>query len=164
MTKSLLFTDGSVHPQTKVGFGAYLLLQESTLSSHVSLQNIQTKKFENTSSTKLELETLLWAFKEIDIKLFPLLVYTDCQNILGLMKRREKFEHNNYKSKTGKEIKNHLLYKEFYAFTDLYTCEFIKIKGHQKKEFKDELDKIFSLVDKAARNALRENILQESYL
>jgi ribonuclease HI len=164
MSKTLLFTDGSANPQTQVGFGAYLLLEEDNISCPASLQNIQTKKFQNTSSTKLELETMLWAFKEMDIRVFPLLVYTDCQNILGLAKRREKFEHNNYLSKTGKEIKNHLLYKEFYAFTDLHSCEFIKIKGHKKKEFKDELDKIFSFVDKAARNALRENILQESDL
>ncbi|MBU1216277.1 ribonuclease H [bacterium] len=164
MSKSLLFTDGSANPQTQVGFGAYLLLQKDNIFCPASLQNIQTKKFEHTSSTKLELETLLWAFKEIDIKLFPVLVYTDCQNILSLMSRREKFEQNNYKSKTGKEIKNHLLYKEFYIFTDLHKCEFSKIKGHKKKEFKDELDKIFSLVDKTARNALRENTLQESHL
>jgi ribonuclease HI len=164
MSKTLLFTDGSVNPQTKIGFGAYLLIQKDNISFPTSLQNIRTKKFENTSSTKLELEALLWALKEIDTKIFPLLVYTDCQNILGLGRRREIFEQNNYKSKSGKEITNHLLYKEFYIFTDLHKCEFSKIKGHKKKEFKDEIDKVFSLVDKAARNALRENTLQESDL
>ncbi|MBU1927464.1 ribonuclease H [bacterium] len=160
MPKNLLFTDGSVNPKTQIGFGAYLFLKGDNIAKPTLVQNIQTKKFENTSSTKLELETLLWALKEVNAKVFPLLIYTDCQNILGLMTRREKFENNNYISKTGKEIKNHLLYKEFYAFTDLHKCEFVKIKGHKKKEFKDELDTMFSLVDKAARNALRENTLQ----
>lgn len=161
--KTLLFTDGSVNPQTKIGFGAYLLLEEDELGS-TSLQNIKTKKFEDTSSTKLELEALLWALNEIDKNLFPLLIYTDCQNILGLMQRRENFEKNNYMSKTNKQSKNHLLYKEFYTLTDLHQCDFVKVKGHKKKDTKDELDKIFSLVDKAARNALRENAFQESDL
>ncbi len=59
-------------------------------------------------------------------------------------------------SRTNKRIKNHELYKEFYKITDLLDCDFVKVKGHKKQEAKDEIDKIFTLVDKASRNALRE--------
>ena len=51
-----LFCDGSVNPKTKIGFGAYFIYDEN-----LEKQNIKIKKFVDTSSTKLELEVLLWA-------------------------------------------------------------------------------------------------------
>lgn len=122
----------------------------------ISKDKIKTKRFENTSSSKLELEALLWAFSEFNGANYKIFVYTDCQNIIGLKTRRERFEKNDYLSRTNKRIKNHELYKAFYKITDLLDCEFVKVKGHKKKETKDEIDKIFTLVDKASRNALRE--------
>ncbi len=62
-------------------------------------------------------------------------------------------------SRSNKRIINHELYKEFYKITDLLDCEFVKVKGHKRQETKDEIDKIFTLVDKASRNALREALL-----
>ena len=85
-------------------------------------------------------------------------VYTDCQNIIGLENRREKLEKNDYKSGKGKLMNNHDLYKKFYKFFDKTNLVFIKVKGHKKTSLKDEIDNIFNLVDKASRNALREDI------
>ncbi len=118
-------------------------------------ESIKLKKFENTSSTKLELQTLLWALNEIDIKDNKLIVYTDCQNILNLETRREYLELNNYFSQNNKRLNNYLLYQEFYKCVDKLNCEFIKVKGHKRKKEKNEIDNIFSLVDKASRQALR---------
>lgn len=150
-----LFTDGSVNPQSGVGIGGYLLLEKLEFST-LHLEKIKIKKFENTSSTKLELETLLWALDEVNLKNFKIVVYTDCQNIIGLNARRDRFEKNNYMTSKGKLIKNHELYKEFYKRSDMLDCEFIKVKGHKKISEKDEIDKLFTLVDRATRNALRE--------
>ena len=144
-----LFCDGSVNPQLKIGFGAYFILDENN-------QNIKTKMFENTSSTKLELEVLLWAFEDLTIKNEKIEVYTDCQNILSLLSRREKLEKNDYKTSTNKEVKNRFLYEKFYLLLDSFEIEFIKVKGHKKSSLKDEIDKAFNLVDKASRKALRE--------
>ena len=152
-----LFCDGSVNPQIKVGFGAYFILDEN-----IQNQNIKTKKFENTSSTKLELEVLLWALEDENIEETKVQVYTDCQNIFSLLNRREKLESNNFKTSTNKIVKNELLYKEFYSFIDKYEIEFIKVKGHKKSSLKDEIDKAFNLVDKASRSALREFIKGEN--
>ena len=153
-----LFCDGSVNPQTKIGFGSYFIYDENSLK-----QDIRIKKFLDTSSTKLELEVLLWALKDINlitedksISMKSIIVYTDCQNILGLEKRREKLESNNYKTSTGKIVKNHEIYKEFYEITDILDCTFEKVKGHKKSSQKDDIDKLFNLVDKASRKALRE--------
>jgi len=155
-----LFTDGSANPQKKIGFGAYLLLNEDKLhSTTLSKNDVVTKKFEDTSSSKLELEAMLWALNEICEKNNEVIVFTDCQNIIGLKDRREKFEKNNYITSKKTLIKNHELYKEFYRLTDKMECNFVKVKGHKKNEEKNKIDNIFSLVDKAARDALREAVL-----
>jgi hypothetical protein len=145
-----LFIDGSVHPQTKVGFGAYLIY-DSTAKE----QTIQHKRFDNTSSTLQELQTFLWAFKDERLHEQKVQVYTDCQNLLSLLKRRKKLQNNGYMTSSGKRLKHWALYELFYEITDRFDCEIIKVQGHKKNRFKDEQDKIFSLVDKQARTLLR---------
>ncbi len=152
-----MFTDASVNPQSGIGFGAYLLLD--TLDFFPNLETkIKTHQFNNTSSTKLELETLLWAFDELSLENYQVVIYTDCQNIIGLEARRDGFERKNYMTSKAKQIKNHELYKDFFTRVDILDCEFIKIKGHKKSSLKNEIDEIFSLVDKATREALRKTI------
>lgn len=153
-----LFTDSSVNPQEKIGFGSFLIIEDENLSFENLKKTIKTKKFENTSSTKLELQTLLWALDEIENKNYLIEVYTDCQNIINLKDRREKLEKNEYKSSQGKLINNHELYKLFFEKSDKLDLVFIKVKGHKKNSLKDEIDTIFNLVDKASRNALRNQI------
>ena len=154
-----LFTDGSVNPQSGVGFGAYLLLEKKEFISDELEKKVKTKKFKNTSSTKLELETLLWALDEVSLKNSKIIVYTDCQNIIGLSARRDGFEKKNYMTSKAKLIKNHELYKEFFKRVDILECEFVKVKGHKKASVKNEIDEIFTLVDRASRDALRGTIL-----
>lgn len=151
-----LFTDASVNPQTKVGYGAYLLIGEFEVEAPLSKFKINTKRFQNTTSSKLELETFLLALDKVPTKNSKIIVYTDCQNIISLKEREEKIKKNNYRTRRGTMIKNHELYKKFYEMVDLYECDFIKVKGHKKSEDKDTVDKIFTLVDKACREALRD--------
>lgn len=159
MKKIKLFTDSSVNPQEKIGFGSFLILEEKEISFEDMKKDIKIKRFENTSSTKLELQTFLWALDEINDKNIIIEVYTDCQNIIGLQDRREKLEKNNFYSSSGKLMNNHELYKDFFEKTDELNLIFIKVKGHKKNSLKDEIDTIFNLVDKASRSALRENML-----
>ena len=161
MTKQKLFllSDASADAKTKLGFGAYLILSEEELTQISPLTAIKTKSFEDTSSSKVELQTLLWALSEIDSSKYKVIIYTDCQNTIGLVERRERLEKNNYISKSNKILNNHELYKEFYARIDSFEYELLKIKGHKKKDTKDALDKIFTLVDKASRSALREALM-----
>lgn len=151
-----LFTDGSVHAQSKIGFGAYLLVTDIELSveSHKAL--VKVKYFENTSSTKLELQTLLWALKEVQELARSLRVYTDSQNILGLRGRRARFEKNEYRSKNNLLLQNHELYKEFFSLSDQMDFEILKVQGHKVSNQKDNIDRLFTLVDRASRNALRK--------
>ncbi|MDD2789568.1 MAG: ribonuclease H [Sulfurimonas sp.] len=157
--KLFLFTDASADAKTKVAYGAYILLDEDALTS--SLCDVKTKRFEETTSSKVELQTLLWALSEINSHKSTLVIYTDCQNTIGLIERRKRLEKNNYITGANTPVRNQELYKEFYKIIETIDYEFVKIKGHKKKEDKNALDKIFTLVDKASRNALREGIKQQ---
>jgi ribonuclease HI len=154
MIPQMLFTDGSVDTKTKIGFGAYLFINENIDNTEPKRLEVKTKQFENTSSTKLELQTLLWALNDIDFSNNPILIYTDSQNIIGLLERRKRLEQNNFSSKKNSLIKNHQLYKEFYQIIDKLNLTFVKVEGHKTSKQKDKIDRLFTLVDKASRNAL----------
>ena len=149
----MLFTDGSVNPQLRIGYGAYLVCPEGGGSSNSLADYIRLRLFVETTSTKLELQTLLWALSEITAA--EIISYTDSQNIAGLNSRRKALEENDYYAKNGKRLKNHKLYKQFYKFTDDLNITFSKVKGHTPSNKKSDIEKIFSLVDRASRNALR---------
>ena len=153
----MLLMDGSVNPQTNIGYGAYLAVSERGLSLDSLRPCVKVRRFEHTSSTKLELQTLLWALSEIHALGSKVIVYTDSQNIMGLQGRRDGFEQNDYRSKKNKRLNNYGLYQEFYRMIDHLDCKFVKVRGHQVSNQKDVIDRIFALVDRASRNALRRD-------
>ena len=65
MTSLRLFTDGSVNPKSKVGYGAYLAVLLEIPYSKAFKADVKVKKFEQTSSAKLEIQTLIWALISI---------------------------------------------------------------------------------------------------
>ena len=156
----MLFTDGSVNPQTKIGYGAYLAVTDINLSVDSMKDQVYIKRFEDTSSTKLELQTLLWALEIIKPEGKKVILYTDSQNIIGLLGRRKHFEKNNYYSKNGKRIANFELYQEFFRIIDQLDCKILKVMGHKKSYQKENTDKLFTLVDRASRKALRDDTFQ----
>ncbi len=154
-SQPILFTDGSVNPLSNIGYGAYLLTSINDFEDPQLATRIRLKRFANTSSSKLELQTLLWALRDIEPKGPTLNIYTDSQGILSLLRRRKRLEENDYRSSKGNPIANRDLYREFYNVIDRIDCVFTKIDGHLKSDRKNEIDRAFSLVDKAARKALR---------
>ena len=156
MEEIKLFTDGSVNTQSKIGYGSYLLISENKLLSESINSKVELKRFEETNSTKLELQTLLWALSKIETDGINITIYSDSQNVINLLKRRERLEQNNYISNKNKLLNNFLLYKEFYKITDVISCKFVKVDGHKKAEQKNDIDWLFALVDKASRKALRK--------
>jgi len=157
-----IFTDGSVNTESKVGYGAFLLIQDINSSVESLKDKVRLKRFEQTSSTKLELQTFLWALEETIASgngdKIVITAYTDSQNIIGLPGRRQRLEQNNYFSAKNKRLSNYELYQEFYQLTSQINCNFIKVSGHQPSGEKDKIAKIFSLVDRASRGALREDL------
>ncbi len=155
MDELILLTAGSVSTLSNIGYGAYLAVSERGLSLDLLRTRVKVRRFENTSSTKLELQTLLWALSDIQALGSKVIVYTDSQNIMGLQGRRDRFEQNDYRSKENKRLKNYELYREFYRMIDQLDCELVKVRGHQVSNQKDAIDRLFTLVDRASRNALR---------
>lgn len=150
-----LFTDGSVNTTTNVGFGAFMILNDDELLATHTKPEVRLKRFEETSPVRLELQTLLWVFTEIGEFKGKVTVYTDSQNIIGLPGRRARLEKNDFYSKSGRRINHYELYQQFYQLLDELDCEFIKIKGHKKTGLKNDTDRLFTLVDRASRNAVR---------
>ena len=157
MKELMLFTDGSVNTKSKIGYGAYLTVAERGLSMDLLKTQVKVKRFEHTSSTKLELQTLLWALNDIQEVRLKVIVFTDSQNIIGLQGRRDRFEQNSYYSKKGKRLNNYKLYQEFYKIIDQLDCQFVKVRGHKVSHQKNDIDNLFALVDRASRNALRSD-------
>ena len=157
MDELKLFADGSVNTQSRIGYGAYLAVSECGLFLDSLRTRVKVRRFEHTSSTKLELQTLLWGLSDIQALGSKVIVYTDSQNIMGLPGRRDRFEQNDYRSKKNKRLSNYELYQEFYRVIDHLDCELVKVRGHQVSNQKDDISKLFTLVDRAARKALRED-------
>ena len=157
MDELKLFTDGSVDTQSNIGYGAYLVVSQHGLSLETLRSHVKVRRFENTSSAKLELQTLLWALSDIQDLGSRVVVYTDSQNIMGLPGRRDRLAHNDYRSKKNRRLNHYELYQEFYRRVDQLDCEFVKVHGHQVSNQKDDIDKLFSLVDKGSRHALRRD-------
>jgi ribonuclease HI len=155
MDELILLTDGSLNAQSNIGYGAYLAFSEPELSLDSLRTRVKVRRFEHTSSTKLELQTLLWALSDIQALGRKVIVYTDSQNITGLQGRRDRFEQNDYRSKKNIRLNNYELYQEFYRMIDQLDCELVKVRGHQVSNQKDDIERLFTLVDRASRNALR---------
>lgn len=153
--KLFLFTDGSVNTKLNFGFGAYLAVNDIEILASNQEKFVKVKRFENTSSTKLEIQTLIWALSEVKEFKGEIVLYTDSQNIIGLPGRRERLEKNNYHSKAEKQITNSELYKLFFQLLDELQFEMKKIEGHKRTHLKNNIDRLFTLVDRASRNALR---------
>jgi ribonuclease HI len=155
-----VFTDGSVNTRLKVGYGAYLVVVDKCTSIDSLKDKVKIKSFEQTSSTKLEVQTLLWALNEIIVLVdeddITLTIYTDSQNIIGLPSRRISLEQSHYYSSKNKRLNNYELYQEFYRLTSSIKCKLVKVVGHQVSSNKNDIDRLFELVDKGSRRALRE--------
>ena len=72
MNSFALFTDVSVNPKHKLGVGAYLAVPASfievspnRIERSAVVERLVVRRFEDTSSTKLEVQTVLWAMEDL---------------------------------------------------------------------------------------------------
>ncbi len=159
MSELLLLTDGSVNTESNIGYGAYLAVSDSELSLDELRTQVKVQRFEQTSSTKLELQTLLWALGDIQTSGDKVTIYTDSQNIVSLPQRRERLEQTDYYSNKNIRLNNFELYQQFYRLIDQLNCKLVKVRGHKRTKQKNNIDRLFTLVDRASRKALREDLV-----
>jgi len=153
-----LFTDCSVSPRTGRGIGGYLCMESTSDPSESLAESIELKTFKKVSSTELELRTLLWALKTVEKTGETLFIYTDSQNIAGLPHRRKRLEEDDYRNSSGEVLQHKKIYKEFYRMMDKFNFEVIKVKGHSPSDQKDEIEDLFSLLDRSTRKELRRQL------
>ncbi|MCV6606887.1 MAG: ribonuclease H [Campylobacterales bacterium] len=155
-----MFCDVSVNTKIKEGVGAVLFLEgedfESLTKEEIENQ-ISIFNFQNTSSTKLEIQTSIKALRSVQDKKQKITLYTDSQCICGLENRRAKLEANNFQGKNDKKLNNTDLYIEFYQLVDELDLEIVKVKGHSPSKSRNTIEKIFTVVDRRARKELRKN-------
>jgi len=167
MNSFALFTDVSMNPQRKIGVGGYLLVPVPFLE--IEPHNIQrdavsvrlkTKRFAETSSTKLEVQTVLWALDELREELAgsalgSLQIYTDSQCVVGLPGRRADLINSDFIAKrSGRPLSNAPLYRAFYAAYDQIGFQLVKVAGHSRACSHDTVQRLFSHVDREVRKAL----------
>jgi ribonuclease HI len=164
MNHIMLFTDGSVDPDSGSGYGAYLAFEDSGQSIESLEPLVKHRVFDRTSSTRLELQILLHALGELQGNRGRITVYTDSQNVVGLRDRRARLEESGYLSGRGQLLNNHDLYREFFGRIDGLDCEIIKVRGHRASAQKGYAERVFTLVDRASRSALRGAKQSENHI
>ena len=164
-----LFADGSVDPQMKIGVGGYLALPASFLKTpllsikkHELGERVQIQRFTNTSSTRLEVQGVLWALEQVksEVNGFGagnIVLFSDSQCVNGLLKRRPVLEAANFLTKKKHQpLKHAALYRSFYQHYDRLGFETVKVKGHSRASLQDSVQLIFSVVDREVRKALKK--------
>lgn len=158
----VLFTDGSLNPQRHCGIGVALLVPIDFLGQPIKdvaadeiAQRIVSQRFTDTSATKLEVQTAIWALN--NAKPVPTRLYTDSQCIVRLPQRRAKLEQTNYISGAkGEPIRHAELYQEYFNLRDRLGFEEIKVSGHSDYRYQDTLHRVFHYVDREARRLLKQ--------
>jgi ribonuclease HI len=167
MSNFALFTDVSLNPQARLGIGGFLLVpvqflenQPQQIEQEQIAARLRIKRFAETSSTRLEVQTVLWALEDSQEELSDsasgsLQIYTDSQCVAGLLSRRADLESRDFIARrSGKRLANALLYRDFYAAYDHLGFQLIKVAGHSRACSHDSVHRIFSHVDREVRRAL----------
>jgi ribonuclease HI len=168
MSSFAVFTDASLNPRLHLGAGACLIVPAAFLEQPAEnveaiavTELVRIKRFEETSSTALEVRTVLWALEEClaglhDAGTGQLHLYCDSQCIAGLPGRRAALEADEYVSRAaGRPLKNAPLYRAFYELQDQLGFSVIKVAGHTRAAARDTAHRIFAYIDKQARRELR---------
>lgn len=168
MNNVALFTDVSLNPQRRLGIGACLLVPTTLLSRQPDAieqadvaARLRFRRFKDTSSTMLEVQTVLWAMETYRAECNcsdagRVQLYTDSQCVVGLPGRRAKLEANGFiAGRSGQVLAHADLYRVFYALHDELGFELVKVAGHSSAGAHTSVQRIFSYVDKEARRVLK---------
>jgi len=157
-----IFCDASFRKADATGVIAYMILKDSELPDETGLGQdaIHWQAIRESNNIRCEIRCVLAALEFFQSKIMlgatTLRVYTDCQAIAGLPRRRAQLEQNEFLSrKSGKPLNNADLYQELYRSFDALQPEIHWIKGHSSSKTQDLIQERFRLVDRAARHYLR---------
>jgi len=147
-----IFTDGSCHTQKLIGAWASIIFMNN---QKVVLSGVEHE----TTHNRMEILAVVNAIKHIhqlNEGFKNIIIVSDSQYVIGLVNRQHKFLASHFKTKSGNDIRNIDLVKEFLHLIKKLNIEFVKIKAHQKPgstmNYNIEVDK---LSRKLVREAVR---------
>ncbi len=163
-----LFIDVSLDPVRRIGIGAYLAVSASLAEvippidvRRELFNHLELRRFEGTSSTTLEVQTVLWAL-EAHLMMSAvsgpkkLRVYSDSQCIAGLLKRRLSLAAKGFRGRgTDRPLRNAALYRRFYELHDVLDFEVAKVNGHTRRDSRNAVQEVFAYLDRNVRKSLR---------
>jgi ribonuclease HI len=167
LQKIFIYTDASFSTSLALAVSGYLFFdsEASNARSEVLVENIETRSFKAQNNIRAEIMAANYVLKklndeierkEINFKNLEINLYSDCQTLTDLLRRREKLLAKNFVSgKKKTELANADLYKEFYALYDSLKPEIIWVKGHSPRKGQSVEQKNFQIIDQKVRKELR---------
>lgn len=134
--KIIAYTDGACSGNPGPGgWGAVVITPGDKFS-------ISGFEFETTNN-RMELRAAIEALKiAIDIEATHLAIYSDSAYVVNAVNNYwlENWTTNNWKTRTGQEVKNKDLWIAFLGLKSKLKTKFIKVKGHSGNRYNDEAD------------------------
>lgn len=152
-----LITDASFDPQRKRGVAGFIKIEAANIDALAKdPPNVFIKFLKESSSSRMELQAVLWSLENITRSSEPVVLYTDYEAVIKLNDRRKILEQRNFKSlKSGKLLANADLYQRFYQLFDALNPDIIWLKGHKPKYQQSPIETLFASVDRKTREELR---------
>lgn len=156
--KIYIYTDASFSKQLQIGVLGFVIFKGDHEHNTLETKSIKIhiKKIQESNNIRAEIVGALWALEACPTD-SKVIMYSDCQTLSGLLKRREKLEKTKFISQSKNQpLANTDLYKKFYQVFDLIKPELVWVKGHSPDKNRSRIEKNFSYVDKHVRKVLRE--------
>ena len=150
---TLLFCDSSFDPRSREGFTAFLQM-DSMDRVEPTFDAVRFALFTNTTNTRLELHGVLHGLQGAADGT-EVTIFTDCAAIPNLPARRAGLESSAYTSRKQRTLANADLYQALFSECDRLVLTFVWTKGHKPARERSPAERIFGLVDRAARQRLR---------
>lgn len=165
--KYFIYTDASFSKNDSFGVSGFMVFfqDENHNKSLIDERGIRLKSFQESNNIRSELLGAIYALemfklemesKNLNIKTLDVHLYSDCQTLTNLLKRREKLEAHNFISGRKKSLlANADLYQYFFALYDKMNPTIHWVKGHSKNDNQTLFQKNFQIIDRAVRKELR---------
>ncbi len=170
--KILVYTDASFSQTASLGVSCFLIFtnQENHDSGKPFNDLVKTKSFTEKTNIRAKLRSAIFALeataerlqaiKSINVQV-EINLYTDCQAISQLLKRRVRLEASGYKSaRKQKVLTNADLYQIFFSLCDRLQPNIHWVKGHSKNSEQSLIQRHFTVIDQMARKELRALVAQ----
>jgi ribonuclease HI len=123
-----IFTDGSCHSQLKKGGWASIIFIGD---DKIVLEGNSSE----TTHHRMELVAVLKSLEYLQLRDLidnQILIYSDSQYVVDLLKRKDRIVRSGYQTRRSKPLRNLDLVQTLIIFMHYDNIKFIKIKSHQK--------------------------------